>query len=305
MTDRSATRLPAVVAAAAALVAVAVAASGCSADEQSTDELPIRLKRVTDAAQYIGPAQERLLSPQQRTRLLLAYDTLLAECVEKQGESLSITDAQRPQWLRELVTPMFAALPLGPVNARRVAQYGFHDPEATIGPESVDFQGPRTPKRVIAACEGPTTEKLGGTPPEGVSNMVFAAGRAAGNDSRLAVAQESWASCMAAQGYDYDLPTQAQREFTTSSEITDREVEVATASVECQAKARNIDTYVALRVAYEERLIESNFDLFADFDAWKGRALNVAAEVTAERPPPPNRTVLPPPSLGMGISDVG
>lgn len=277
----------------------AVAGAGCSADREAGAELPIRLERVTSVEQYVGPARQRLLSPEEASLLLLAYDTLLAECVEKQGQVLSITDGQRPQWLQKLVTPMYAAQPLGPVNPRRVAQYGFHDPEAFIGAASIEFTGRRTPHAVLAYCEAPTTEALGGRPPEGLSEMVFEAARAASTDPRLAEAQDSWSACMAEQGYDYDLPTQPQREFTTTSEITDSEIEVATASVDCQARTRNIDTYVALVVAHEQRLIDDNVELFADFGDWKDRALAAAARVTAEHAAPANRSVSPAPSLGI------
>jgi hypothetical protein len=284
---------------ASALMVLGVMASGCSADEPRRSPIEIRVEPVTSTSQYVGPAQRHLLDPGERRTFLRAYDTQMALCVQEEGETLVLDDSRRPEWLLELVSPIYAAQPLGPVNERRVAQYGFHDPEATLGSETVVFEGRTTGKALLDRCTTKVVNQLGGEPPRGLPSMILDAGKAVTVDERFTAAQDRWSQCMGKQGYSYDTPTQVQREFTQTSSITQQEITAATASLECQRTARNIDTYVALLYAHEQRLIDDNLDLFAAFDSWKGRALTAAAEVIASHALPKNRTELPAPSLGV------
>lgn len=99
---------------------------------------------------------------------------------------------------------------------------------------------------------------------------------------------------MHSKGFDYAGDRDPWIEFamggrSSGSRLTAREISVATADATCQAISHNIDTQVALVVAYETQALTEHADQVAAYRHYLRAILKRSAEITAELPAPVNR----------------
>ena len=83
------------------------------------------------------------------------------------------------------------------------------------------------------------------------------------NDSRVQAATRRWSSCMAAAGFSYRLPVDAQSdsrwgESATGTGVSGQEVAAATADARCRLQANYAGVRMAVLAAYQQELIDKN-----------------------------------------------
>ncbi|WP_133909279.1 hypothetical protein [Actinophytocola oryzae] len=94
-----------------------------------------------------------------------------------------------------------------------------------------------------------------------VLHLEGTAGQLAEKDSRLRAVFAKWSECMAASGYYYRDPWQANGDPAFGADIASAaEIATATADVACRDKHNVNGVWVALQAAYQDQLIESNAD---------------------------------------------
>lgn len=74
------------------------------------------------------------------------------------------------------------------------------------------------------------------------------------------------------------------------------EVRVATADAGCQERTRNIDTHVALVLAYEEQALTDNAERVTAYRNYLTTLLSRATEIVTTEPAPTNRQQVGPPA---------
>jgi hypothetical protein len=289
------------------VVGALCALAACSGAERATPTArrpPIRLVRITTDAQVITPAVALLPNATQDTKILLAYDTLLSRCVAASGQTFAMSPSDRPDWITIFTQPFAGVQPFGPVNPRRMAQFGFHDPVANpSGGEHVAYVGTPTPREVILSCDTSVTRSLGGPPTADIRPLIADAGAQAGSDPRRAGPRRAWVDCMKQRGYAYQSDGDPITEFEMdgeknstgtaisgwSSHISSREIAVADADAACQQSSRNVDTQVALLTAYESAALDQHPELVAAYQHYLNALLAKAARIIATYPAPTNR----------------
>ncbi len=273
----------------ALLGVLGVLLSGCSATQAKDGEPPdIVLKRITTAAQTLAPANALLPDASERELISLAHDTLLAECVAKQGLNLALAGDEPMTWVTTLTAPYGGGNTFFPVDPERMERFGYHDPlDQQAAQANVAWQGEFTPIDAVRSCDDEISEQLGGPPPFDLTRLISEAGQKAGSDPRRA-----WVACMADKGYAYTREGGPWAEFaldTSRSTATPEEIAVATADAACQASARNTDTFFALLVAYQQKALAQHSEQVAAYQVYLRQLLTRATQIVAEHPVPQNR----------------
>lgn len=267
--------------------------SGCGAAPGESNPAPeIELKRITNAAQTLTPANALLPDSSERELISLAHDTVLSQCVEKQGLTLSLAGDEYLDWVTSLTTPYGGGNTFFPLDPERMARFGYHDPrDRELSRPSVTWEGEFTPLDVVRSCDDEVTVALGGEPPFDMVRLVRDAGARAGSDPRRVGPRTAWIRCMASEGYSYTQEGAPWMEFTQQSATvaTAEEVAVAVADASCQASSRTIDTLVALLVAYQEEALSDNAEEVAAYQDYLAEVLSRATRIVNEHPAPVNR----------------
>ncbi|MEJ8645340.1 hypothetical protein WKI68_37270 [Streptomyces sp. MS1.HAVA.3] len=255
------------------LASTAVLLTGCSAAEAGganpdTPGKPIaigQVPKITDAEQLTLPLDAYQLSPRDARKVQDALDTLVTDCMTKQG--FAWAPPQRPP-VRE-----------GSRNGRR---YGLLDPEegsqtgyhvtGTTGQGAKGKEqgqdGSATAQEAAGQCVLTQRAKLNGQqkadkaasgPDELVERLVVENASRAERDPQVRAVWSQWSDCMDQAGYSYDGPWDSNndREFATP-EPTDKERAVASADAKCKQKHNVAGVWMAVETAYQKRAIETN-----------------------------------------------
>jgi len=229
-----------------------------------------------------------------------AYQILMERCLAGFGFTVDPRPAVASVDLR--------ARKYGLVNMNDALQYGYNNP-LTAG-DGADDAAAAPPKSdafyAVAYGEGPSGTYNGMEIPEGgchgaaqrtlddgaapVANPMFGqalrnqASNLAEQDSRVVAAFSAWSECMARSGYDYDDPWEANDDPAFNGpEATQMEISVAAADVACKEEVDLVDTWAAVEVAYQERLIEENSVALAELlELLEVRRRNAAEVVERE-----------------------
>lgn len=256
---------------------VAVAfVGGCASDPPpSASEPPIVEVSVDDAQTVEFPLDAYLNVGG------LAYDVeakanqvLMDRCMSSFGFTVD------PQLT--ITSPNLRARKYGLVNMNDALQYGYGNPLTVDRDKDTANGQPKSDAYyAVAYGEGPLEVYNGTEVPEGgchgaaqrtlndgaapVADPMFGqalvnqASNLAEQDSRVIAAFSAWSECMARSGYDYGDPWEANDDPAfDNSEISQVEISVAAADVACKEEVNLVDTWVAVEVAYQERLIEEN-----------------------------------------------
>ncbi|XBB65847.1 hypothetical protein ABFU82_17230 [Nocardioides sp. WV_118_6] len=279
-----------------AVVLAAAALSACTSGEEARESVvPINVVRITSDSQAMTPAVALLPDESQRRSILLAHDTLLAECLSAKGDVLSLNIGDRLPWVQDLTSPFAGKAPFGPVDPDRMARFGYHDPRHSpdLAPDS-EWGGEPTPTALVRSCDDEVTKGLGGTPPYDLKKLIVDAAKQAGTDPRRQAPIKAWSACMKEKGYNYRSGGDPWGDFAMSPEamgakVTAKEIAVATADADCQARARNVDTHIALIVAYQKQALVEHADEVSEYRSYLDALLRRSAEIVTEKPAPQNR----------------
>lgn len=271
----------------AVLVCLAPALSGCGDDNGgesaptgfSTPDLA-SVPRV-DASVRL-PFQDYELTAGDRARMQEGEARLLVACMQDRGFRVRIGgDFLRP--IKEVAyadATMWGG-PFGTMPLDHARRYGYK-PE----PEGAFVKGPgfygSNPGHVYLdwGPEGPTAgadvafnTPAGGDTPAGCLAEVEAEigplvdkvdleaelGKLAREHPEVEAATAEWVRCMGERGFAYTAVWEASQEFSLSA-VNRRQIEVATADVECNLESRWPDYYYAALADYQRQAIERDPD---------------------------------------------
>jgi hypothetical protein len=282
-------------------VAAAAFVGGCASDPSSVSEPPIVEVSVDDVGAIDFPLDPYLnVGGPAYDVERGAYQILMERCMAGFGFTVDPRPAVASADLR--------AGKYGLVDLNEALQHGYNNPltiddgaddTVTAEPETEAYyavaygEGPFDTYNGLqipeAGCHGAAERTLdeGAEPvadPMFGQALVNRASNLAEQDSRVVAAFDAWSECMARSGYDYDDPWEANDDPAFDGpEANQHEISVATADVACKEEVDLVDTWAAVEMAYQERLIEENsVALAALLESLEVRRRNAAEVVERE-----------------------
>jgi hypothetical protein len=290
-----------------AVVAVVVAAivaggllgtsAGLSQSEPELGEVP----HIESYDDVVFPLDSYHLPPEQRIDLARADDFLVLDCMRRYGFEFELP-------VRTVEPELEKNRVIGLVDADEAARFGYKPPwyaEYTQRVNEAKSEQVKWPAEMVDVLygNGPTTVN-GVEVPEGgcdaearrllgrntvgmpgdenfIIRLEWVSGELAEKDSRLKAAFAKWSECMRVAGYDYQDPWQANSDPAFTEEVSAHEIEVATTDVACRNKHNVNGIWVAVRTAYQDRLIEANAEALREHDSAKDKQVQPATEVLA------------------------
>lgn len=288
-----------------AVVVVAIAAWGMLDASAGTGQNEPELGALPQIESYddvVFPLDSYHLPPEQRIALARADDILVRDCMRRYE-----FDFELP--VRTVEPELEKNRVIGLIDADEAARFGYKPPWFAEYSQRVDeakSEQVKWPPEMMAVLygDGPVTVN-GVDVPEGgcsaearhllgrssigepgdenfVIRLEWMSGELAEKDSRLQAAFASWRDCMREAGYDYQDPWQANGDRAFAEEqASAREIAVATTDVACRNKHNVNGIWVAVRTAYQDRLIEANAEALRQHDSEKDEQAQPAAEVLA------------------------
>jgi hypothetical protein len=276
-----------------ATIVVAIAAwgmldtgAGAAQDEPELGELP----HIESYDDVVFPLDAYHLPPEQRIALVRANDILVRDCMRRYG-----FDFELP--VRTVEPELEENRVIGLVDADEAAQFGYKPAwfaEYSHRVNKTKSKQTRWPPEMMAVLYGNGPSKVNDVAvPEGGCNaearrhldentvvgredenfvvrLEGISGELAQKDSRLEAAFASWSDCMLEAGYDYHDPWQANNDPAFAEErVSAHEIAVATTDVACRDKHNVNGIWVAVRSAYQNRLIEANAKALRQHDPAK------------------------------------
>lgn len=293
---------------AGALVAAAAVLQGCStappAAPGNSDPEGARSRISTDLSTVRGldlPLDRSLLTPVEEMEVIKARNTLIERCLARHGLTFAfppldpVRDAGRPR-------------PYGLIDPAEAARFGYRDP-AMSAPRDAS-KGARQPEPAVVAvitgtergdvggrevpsggCAGEADRTLATDAQPGQEPVSFALSlhshKVSGTTQPVTAAAAAWSTCMAEAGYDYKHPDAAINDPAfRAGRPSRREIAVATRDVECKERVDWIKTWIAVRRAVQNALIQEHATGLAREQQHKQRQLATAREVNARLPHP-------------------
>ncbi|GLZ29958.1 hypothetical protein Lesp02_21480 [Lentzea sp. NBRC 105346] len=248
------------------------------------------------------PLDDYLLSPERRVTLRRGQDLLVQKCLRRLGFEMNLPDRE-PDEVKGRV--------IGVVDDAEAAKYGYSDPEtleAVRRAEQIRKEQKPWPAQMMVALNGggPNAPKKGDIPQGGCTGEARRAlGRAsqqadqAGDenfviglsgrstklaeaDSRLKAVWGKWSACMKESGYDYADPwgPNDDKRFA-GDDASPEEIATARADVACRRKHDVNGIWVAVRTAYQNRLIGDNAEALDKHRRLVDEQVRKAAEVVS------------------------
>lgn len=288
------------------MAAVIMSVAACGAREanagagQSEPELGA-VPQVDSYDDLVFPLDSYRLSPEQQTTITRADDVLVRECMRRYGFDYELPDRTSEPELENRVIGIvekdsaarYGYKPAGyQEHANRVKEAKSKEPEWTPEMMSVLNGNGQSKINGVAVPEGGCTAeartklgmKLDGNP--GDENLVLRleamAGDMAEADSRLKAAWGKWSTCMADASYNYRDPWQANNDPAFGEEVaTQQEIDTAITDVTCRAEHNVNGIWVAVRTAYQKRIIAANADELRNHQTASAEQLQKATNVLA------------------------
>lgn len=288
------------------VAAVITSVAGCGVQDanagagQAEPELGT-VPQVDSYDDLVFPLDSYHLSQEQQTTIIRADDVLVRECMRRYGFDYEVPDRSGEPELENRV--------IGVVDKDLAAQYGYkpagYQEHANRVKEAKTKQPKWTPEMMSVlngngqskingvvvpegGCSAEARTKLGmkldGNP--GDENMVLRleamAGDMAEADSRLKAAWDKWSTCMADAGYNYRDPWQANNDPAFGEDVaTQQEIDTAITDVTCRAEHNVNGIWVAVRTAYQKRVIAANADELRNHQTASAEQLQKATNVLA------------------------
>lgn len=287
-----------------AIAAVAMSVTACGVPEANAGagQGEPELGAVTPVDSYddlVFPMDSYHLSSEERTTITRADDVLVRECMRRYGFDYTLPDRAGEPTLENRVIGIvdkksatrYGYKPAGYLeHANRVKEAKSKQPKWTPEMMSVlngvgksKINGVAVPEGGCSAeAHGKLGMKLDGKPGDEslVLRLEAMSGDLAEADSRLKAAFEKWSSCMAERGFDYRDPWQANNDPAFGEEVaTQREIDTATADVACRTRQNVNGIWVAVRSAYQNRIIAANADELRNHQSTSAEQLQMATNV--------------------------
>ncbi|HUQ58917.1 hypothetical protein [Lentzea sp.] len=240
---------------------------------------PVPLVRIDADVRF--PLDDYLLSPEHRVIVRKGQDVLVQRCLRRFGFEMDLPDREVDRVRGRVI---------GVVDPAEVAEHGYSDPETIESvrkAEQVRKEQKPWPEDMIAVLNGngPEVRKRGGVPDGGclgeAQRMLGLTSRSRGEpgdenfviglsrdssklaeaDSRLKEAWRKWSACMKDAGYDYADPwgPNGEKRFS-GDDASPEEIATARADVACREEHGVNGIWVAVRTAYQNRIITDNAD---------------------------------------------
>jgi hypothetical protein len=290
-----------------AAIAVAIVACGMrdtsAGATRSEPELGV-LPRIESYDDVVFPLDSYHLSPERRVALARANDILVRDCMRRYG-----FDFELP--VRTVSPALEKNRIIGLVDADEAARFGYKpawfaeysrrvkkakSKQVRWPPEMMGVLYGDGPSKVngvavpAGGCNGEARRRLGRDTAGGpgdesfVIRLEWISGQLTRKDSRLEAAFARWRDCMLEAGYDYRDPWQANGDPAFAEEhVSAHEIAVATTDVACRDKHNVNGIWVAVRSAYQHRLIEANAEALRQHDSAKVEQVRPADVLAAHR----------------------
>ncbi|MPZ85275.1 MAG: hypothetical protein GEV28_34770 [Actinophytocola sp.] len=273
------------------------ASTGVGQSEPELGALP----RIGSYDDVVFPLDSYHLSPEQKVTLARADDIQVRDCMRRYGFDFDLPD--------RAVEPELENRVIGLIDKDSAASFGYKpagfaehssrvreakSEQTKWSPEMMGVLNGEGPSKVNGVevpeggCDAEARQHLArntdGKP--GDENFVIRlekmSGEATEADSRLKKAFAKWSDCMAEAGFNYRDPWQANGDPAFAEEkASAREVATATADVKCRSKHDVNGIWVAVRTAYQNRLIEANAEALRQHESAVAEQLRKAADVLA------------------------
>lgn len=298
--------LKAVVIGAGLLAVAACSATGDKQDEARPEPALGQVPVIRVDADVKFPLDAYRMSPEQRVTLRRSQDLVVRKCLQRLGLEMELPERE-PDTVEGRV--------IGVVDDAEAAKYGYSDPEtleAVRKAEQSRKEQKPLPQDVVAAINGggPNAPKKRDVPPGGCigearrtlglalqsadkpgdENFLIGLSRdstkLAEADSRLKDAWGRWSACMKEAGYDYADPWGPNGEQRFGGEdASPEEIATARADVACRTKHGVNGIWVAVRSAYQDRLIGDNADALKQHRRLVDEQLRKATEIVSGATP--------------------
>lgn len=267
----------------------------------------------TDSPTIALPLDAFVMTPQQTSSLLNAYQLLLARCVRASGFSFRTEDASNAAASTVNAQTRFGLNSLQdariygyePDAARRAADARARSEPVYSDAEDVVIFGKTTngrPPKTPAGCSGQAWSQLGNTGPDGASyaSTPFAvsleerAHASTESDARVAAVNAQWSACMRQRGYAFTDPAAASgsprwRQAAAAAQSdappmpAPAEIATAVADVQCKRSTDYVGTLTRVDTGYQNRLIDQNLAALQAEKSRRDAVLEKAAQVLAGR----------------------
>ncbi|TWP53302.1 hypothetical protein FKR81_04845 [Lentzea tibetensis] len=282
------------------------AIAACSAQpDEPRPEPPLGPVPVIQVdADVTFPLDGYLISPERRATVRKGQDLLVQKCLRRFGFEMELPDREADQVRGRVI---------GVVDDAEVAKYGYSDPETLESvhkAEQIRKDQKPWPEEMVAVLNGrgQNASKKGDVPQGGCAgeaqralglasqsvdkpgdeNFVIALSRDSTKlteeDSRLKGAWGKWSACMKEAGYDYADPwgPNGEKKFG-GDDASPEEIATARADVACRKKHDVNGIWVAVRTAYQNRLIEDNADALKQHQNRIDEQVRKATEVVSAK----------------------
>jgi hypothetical protein len=277
--------------------------AGCSAEQGETrPEPPLGPVPVIQVDSDVTfPLDGYLISPERRATIRKSQDLLVRQCLRRFGFDMELPDRE-PDQVRGRV--------IGVVDDAEVAKFGYSDPETLESVRKAEQTRKELkpwPEEKIAVlnghgskkdgvpdggCAGEAQRTLGLTSQAkevpGDENFVIALSRQstelAEADSRLKDAWGRWSACMKDAGYHYADPWAANGDKRfAGDDASPEEIAAARADVACRKKHDVNGIWVAVRTAYQNRLVVDHAEALEQHQERVDDQVRKATEVVSSK----------------------
>lgn len=150
--------------------------------------------------------------------------------------------------------------------------------------EEAGSDRPRISGLPEGGCTGEVIRNLGGDPLATVPERMDKIRLKAYRDSRTQAAVQDWVACMREAGFKYEAVDGPIDTFSDGRALSEKEIAVATADVECTRSSRWRDISFAIEAAYQEKELKENPEEWAAVKASADHIYEAARElVTSTR----------------------
>jgi len=255
------------------------------------------------------PLEAFQIGPQALSTISLARQLLIADCMKRFGYTYEIQPSGPPAQADRL------SRRYGITDAASAARWGYGGP-----PGQAPTSKPRRsadPNQALVLTGWPNGRiQPGGTPPAGqnvgglevpqggcsgeagrkltgddagqigddplVRDIDASAYSKAESDPRVLDMQAKWSACMREKGYDYPHSLAVVDAITrTGGDAPAAEIQTALADVECKGRTNYIGIWFTVESAYQNALIEKNFQALTTIKARADRQISMATSVVA------------------------
>lgn len=284
---------------AAVLAVVPASCTGRDAGEPRPEPAINEQAIPVDGAGVAFPIEAFAFTEDQLRAVNRARDLLMQECMRQFGIDVAVGEPAGR--LKPNLDQRF-----GLISLEQAEQFGYQPDPAQLARQAAPFQH-RVPgeHKWLLTGQGETTFAGKPVPVEGcqgeagrrlrtsedhkgqiVEDIRREALTRSNEDSRVTKKVAEWSACMKEAGLRYTVVTGPERHWNTMHaqsglKVTEREIDEAKIDVRCKRETGLIRTWMAVVIAYEERLIEEKTQALTEAQKVSEEVLKNAARVFA------------------------